>query len=101
MVEVEAGFSVSSRMVEAVALEWMKLDVEVADELVEARRVEALEVLEVTVEGRRLEPLEADVLSQSVEAVDADRINLDIEVAEVTVEARTTLEALGFLEATV
>lgn len=99
--EVEAGFSVSSRMVEAVALEWMKLDVEVADELVEARRVEALEVLEVTVEGRRLEPLEADVLSQSVEAVDADRINLDIEVAEVTVEARTTLEALGFLEATV
>lgn len=69
--------------------------------MVEARRVEALEVLEVTVEGRRLEPLEADVLSQSVEAVDADRINLDIEVAEVTVEARTTLEALGFLEATV
>ena len=63
---------------------------------VEARSVDALAILEATVEGRREELAEAGVLSRLVEA---DRISLDMEVAEVTVEARK-IGALGALEVT-
>lgn len=67
---------------------------------VDARAVDALEVLEAVLGGRTVEPVrfEADLLSRPVDAIEADRINLDKEVAEVTVEARMR-EALGFLEA--
>ena len=77
----------------------MKLDVEVADVTVDARSVDALKVLEATVEGRRDELVEAGLFSRLVDAVEADRINLDMDVAEVTVEARK-IEALGALEET-
>ena len=78
----------------------MKLDVEVAAVTVDARLIDAPEALEAVDGGRRVElvRVEAGRLSRLVDAVEADRINLDTEVAEVTVEARTT-EALRFLEA--
>lgn len=73
----------------------MKLDVEVAHVTVEARSVDALDVLEATVKDRR-EGFVTGVLSRLVDAVEEDRINLDMEVSEVTVEARK-IEALGAL----
>ena len=69
----------------------MKSEVEVADVT-----VDDLELRDVTVGGHRVEPREADDGSRLVEA---DRINLDIEVAEVTVDART-IAGLGFREGT-
>ena len=76
----------------------MKLDVEVAHVTVEARSVDALDVLEATVKDRR-EGFVTGVLSRLVDAVEEDRINLDMEVSEVTVEARK-MEALGALVVT-
>lgn len=75
------------------------MDAEVADVTVDARRVDALDDLEAVLGGRTVESTEAGLLSRLVDAVEADRINLDIVVADVAVEARMT-EALGFLEAT-
>ena len=93
---VEAvGGDVDGLTVENDELESIKLDVEVADVIVDARRVDALDVLEAVLGGRKVELTEAGLLSR---LVDADRINLDTVVADVTVEARMT-EALGFLEA--
>lgn len=92
-----AGASACGRAVEAVEADRMSLDVDVAEVTVEARTIEALEVLEAYVGGRTVELTEAGVLSR---LSDADRMILDIEVAEVTVEARTT-EALEVLEVTV
>ena len=66
---------VGGRMLEVEEPDWIKLDVEVADVT-----VDALELLEAEVGGRKVELTEAGLLS------------------EVTVEARIT-EALGFLEA--
>ena len=77
----------------------MKLEAEVADVTVDARRVDALEVLEAVLGGRIVELTEAGLLSRLVDAVEADLINLDIVVAEVTVEART-IGAFGALETT-
>ena len=65
---------------------------------VEARSVDALDVLEATVKDRR-EGFVTGVLSRLVDAVEEDRINLDMEVPEVTVEARK-IEALGALVVT-
>ena len=95
LVEEAAGADVCGWTVEDLESDCMKLDVEVADVTVEAR-VEALEILEATVGGRRVEVMEAGVLLRLVEA---DRISCDMEVAEVTVELRTT-EALEVSEAT-
>ena len=95
LVEDAAGADVCGWMVEGLESDCIKLDVEVADVAVEAR-VEALEILEATVGGRRVEVVEAGVLLRLVEA---DRISCDREVAEVTVELRTT-EALEVPEAT-
>ena len=93
-----AGGDVDGLTVEYEELESIKLDVEVADVKVEARRVDALDVLEAVLGGRKVEPTEAGLLSRLEDAIEADRINLDTVVAVVTVEARLT-EALGFLEA--
>ena len=70
---------------EAEEADRMRFEVEVA---VDARTLEALRVLEATVGGRNVELIEADVLSRLVDAVEADRIMLDMDVAEVTVDAR-------------
>ena len=93
-----AGGDVDGLTLENEELEPMKLDVEVADVTVDARRVDALDVLEAVLGGRKVESTEAGLLSRLVDAIEADRINLDIVVADVAVEARLT-EALGFLEA--
>ena len=76
------------------------LDVDVAEVMVEPRNVEALEVLELKVGGRRVELTEGDMLSR---LSDADRRSWDVVVAEVIVEARTVdcLEVLELLELTV
>ena len=79
-------------------LESINLDVEVADVTVGARRVDALDVLETVLGGRKVESTEAGLLPRLVDAIEADRINLDTVVADVTVEARIT-EVLGFLVA--
>lgn len=78
----------------------MNLDVEVTAVTIDTRAVDALEVLEAVLGGRTVElvQFEADLLSRCVDADEADRINLDKEVAEVTVEARMT-EVLEVLEA--
>ena len=91
------GGNVDGLTLENEDLEPIKLDVEVADVTVDARRVDALDVLEAVLGGRKVEFTEARSLSRLVDAVEADRINLDIVVADVAVEARVT-EALGFLE---
>lgn len=64
--------------------------------------VEKYEGVRLETDGRRLvlEVAGPEVCEWAVEAVEADRMSLDVEVAEVTVEARTT-EALEVLEATV
>lgn len=98
---VEAdGTDVGGRMMEDVESDCTKLDVEVAAVTVDARAVDALEILEAVLGGRTVEivRLEADLLSRLVDAVEADRISFDKDVAEVTVEARMT-EALEVLEA--
>ena len=84
---------VGGRMLEVEEPDWIKLDVEVADVT-----VDALELLEAEVGGRKVELIEAGLLSGAVDAVEADRSSWDIVVVEVTVEARIT-EALGFFEA--
>lgn len=84
---VGAGFCGLS--VEALEADRMILDVEVAVVIVEARNVEALEFLVATVGGRTVELTEADELSRFFDVVEADRMSLDMEVAEVMVEART------------
>ena len=93
-----AGGDVDGLMLENEELESMKLDVEVADVTVDARRVDALDVLEAVLGGRKVESTEAGLLSRLVDVIEANRINLDIVVADVAVEARMT-GALGFLEA--
>ncbi len=70
---------------EAEEADRMSVEVEVA---VDARTLEALEVLEATVGGRNVEVIEADVLWRLMDAVEADRIIVDMEVAEVIVDAR-------------
>lgn len=90
------GGNVDGLTLENEELEPIKLDVEVADVTVDARRVDALDVLEAVLGGRKVESTEVRLLSRLVDAVEADRINLDIVVAEVAVEARMT-EALGSL----
>lgn len=99
VVEAE-GADVGGRMMEDVESDCTKSDVEVAAVTVDARAVDALEVLEAVLGGRTVElvRLEAGLLSRLVDAVEADRISFDKEVAEVTVEARMT-ETLEFLEA--
>ena len=91
------GGNVDGLTLENEDLESKKLDEEVADVTVDARRVDALDVLEAVLGGRKVELPEAGLLSPLVDAVEADRINLDIVVADVAVEARVT-EVLGFLE---
>ena len=98
VVEEAAGCDVDGLTLENEEVESIKLDVEVADVTVDARRVDALDVLEAVLGGRKVGSTEADLLSRLVDAVEEDRSNLDIVVADVTVEARMT-EALGFLEA--
>ena len=97
MVEAVGG-DVDGLTLENEELESIKLDVEAADVTVDARRVDALDVLEAVLGGRKVESTEAGLLSRLVDAIEADRISLDIVVADVTVEARMT-EVLGFLEA--
>ena len=93
-----AGGDVDGLTLENEELEPRKLEVEVADVIVDARRVDALDVLEAVLGEREVESTEAGLLSRLVDAIEADRINFDIVVADVAVEARMT-EALGFLEA--
>ena len=66
----------------------MIVDIDVAEVTVEARKVEDLELLVATVGGRKVELTEADMLSWPFDVVEADRMSLDMEVAEVMVEAR-------------
>lgn len=81
---------------DAVEADQMLLDVEVAVATVDARRVDAPEILETVEGGRSVEVIEAVALSRLVEA---DRMSFDTEVADVTVEARN-MEVLEGLEAT-
>ena len=66
----------------------MIVDIDVADVTVEVRKVEDLEVLVATV-GGKVELTEADVLSWPFDVVEADRMSLDMEVADVMVEERS------------
>ena len=80
-----AGAGLCESSVEAVeAARPIMLDMEVADVIVDARKVEDLEVLVATVGGRRVELTETRLF----DVVEAERMSLDMEVAEVMVEDR-------------
>ena len=56
----------------AVEADRPSFDMDVAEVIVETRTLEALEVLEATVGGRKVERVEADILWRLVDAVEAD-----------------------------
>ena len=66
-----AGADDCGGSVVAVEADRPSFDVDVAEVIVEARTLEALEVLEATVGGRKVELVEADILWRLVDAVEA------------------------------
>ena len=93
-----AGATVGGRAVEALEADRMIPEVEVAEVNVEACLSDDLWALEAATGGRKVDVVAAGVLSRVVDAAEAARMSLDMEVAEVTIEARR-VEALESREA--
>lgn len=70
----------------------MMLDMEVAEVIVDARKVEDLEVLVTTVGGRRVEL----TLSRLFDVVEAERMSLEMEVLDVMVEDRCDVDPFRY-----
>lgn len=92
--EEVAGAGFCGSTVEALEAVRIMVDMDVAEVIVEARKVEDLEALVATVGGRRVELTEPDLLSWLFDVVEADRTNLDMVVAEVMVEDRFDADPL-------